>query len=359
MHFISTLGGGGAERQLSYLVPALVDLDIDVHVASVAGGVNMKPITDSGCSVHRLPATGNYSFRLARSVTAKIVDVKPSLVQTWLLQMDVLAGIAAIRQKTPFLLTERNSAPAYDLGLKGVIRRWVGGRAAGVIANSMQGLAMWEKSGSSQVLRCVPNALPLDSLDRFREQRAKRDSGPETAAVVLFAGRFVEAKNVELTLQAVLESARLNNRVQGRFFGEGPLAENLRHTAESSGFRERVRILDYTDDLWREIAGAAVLVSLSHFEGQPNVALEAAAIGCPLILSDIEAHREIFDEESAWFVARNDATGAARSIQSVIDRPEEARKKAAAARRKVMGRSAKDCAKLYRDVYEEVLAKTS
>jgi glycosyltransferase involved in cell wall biosynthesis len=43
-------------------------------------------------------------------------------------------------------------------------------------------------------------------------------------------------------------------------------------------------------------------VSTSAFEGQPNAVLEAMGCGCPLVVSDIPAHREFLGPETAAIV---------------------------------------------------------
>jgi glycosyltransferase involved in cell wall biosynthesis len=55
------------------------------------------------------------------------------------------------------------------------------------------------------------------------------------------------------------------------------------------------------------------------------------ACGCPLVVSDIPAHREFLDERSALLVPPTDAAALARAIGDVLDHPAEARARAARA----------------------------
>jgi len=65
-------------------------------------------------------------------------------------------------------------------------------------------------------------------------------------------------------------------------------------------------------------AGAFVLPS-SH-EGQPLAVIEAMAYGCPLILSDIPAHRELAIPTARYFVV-GDVDALAETLSGVIRNP--------------------------------------
>ena len=71
-------------------------------------------------------------------------------------------------------------------------------------------------------------------------------------------------------------------------------------------------------------------VSTSTFEGQPNAVLEAMACGCPLVVSDIPAHREFLDDQTAAIVPlKKDAF--VKAILYVLQGSEEiARRRSAA-----------------------------
>jgi glycosyltransferase involved in cell wall biosynthesis len=100
-----------------------------------------------------------------------------------------------------------------------------------------------------------------------------------------------------------------------------------------------------------------VLVSVSRFEGSPNVVLEAMAGGCPLIVSDIAPHRELLDGASALFTPADDVVMLASRIENAIADREGARRRAEAARLRVEPFGAGRIAARYLDIYRDVLSR--
>src|SRR4029077_11805364 len=117
---------------------------------------------------------------------------------------------------------------------------------------------------------------------------------------------------------------------------------------------ERIRLLGFVKDLWCWMRRADVFVSVSRFEGSPNVVLEAMAIGCPLVVSDIPEHREILDETMAQFCSVDAVAGMASTILGVLNAPLQARARAHAARKRVAGWTLEESARQYLDIYNLV-----
>jgi glycosyltransferase involved in cell wall biosynthesis len=97
-------------------------------------------------------------------------------------------------------------------------------------------------------------------------------------------------------------------------------------------------------------------VSPSRFEGNPNIVLEAMAAGCPVVVSDIPAHREILDDEAALFVNPDDGRALADRIVSVAADPQSASRRARAARARVERFTLPQIATQYMAVYRDVLS---
>jgi glycosyltransferase involved in cell wall biosynthesis len=86
--------------------------------------------------------------------------------------------------------------------------------------------------------------------------------------------------------------------------------------------------------------------------------MEAAAVGCPQILSDIPAHRAIFDDSSVEFVDRNSAASVAEAMLSVLRNPQVAARRAAAAKQRSRAWSIASLAAGYEQIYEKVLKQS-
>lgn len=355
LHLIHGLGGGGAERQISYLAPSLAEHGVEMHVAYVSGGSNFDRLSRSKCLLHQISASGNYDPRQYFLITRLIKYLQPNLVQTWLPQMDILGGTAALRNGIPYILSERNTGLAYKRNLKMRARQFIGARAAAIVANSVQGLEYWDFVGDHVAKVAIPNGLPISELSRFQTRETSDLDRPSNLPILLFAGRYTQAKNVELVMDTIIEVAKRRNNVIGQFFGEGPLEDTLRRNVKEANLDDRIQINGYSDNLWQRIANANVLISLSAYEGNPNIVLEAAAIGCPLVLSDIPAHREFFGRQAVRYVGGFTVAENVETILSVIDNDEATRCRVSVAREIAEEYSVEFCAVRYRDLYERLL----
>jgi len=357
LHCIPGMGGGGAERQLAYLAGELVRLGWDVHVALVSGGPNLQRLERSGATIHRLESRSNYDPGILWGLTRIIERLKPDVVQVWLLQMEIAGAIAARVRGVPWILSERCSEDAYPATFKHRLRQWMATSASAVVSNSTGGRQYWEVRLDSRTGHYViPNALPLEEI-RGTAPVAAAETGLAAAdALVLFAGRLTEQKDPATVIKAlatVLERPAATAVVAG----EGPLRDSVQALANQQGIGGRIRFTGYVENLWAWMKRASVFVSPSLFEGHPNTVLEAAGCGCPLVVSDIAAHREFLDESSALFVPPGDPPSVARAILDVFDQPAAAQQRAAAATRTVAQWSAARIAQQYERVYLDVLAR--
>jgi len=109
--------------------------------------------------------------------------------------------------------------------------------------------------------------------------------------------------------------------------GGGPLERDLRLEVERLGLSGRFLLLGERADAADLTALADVFVLPSLWEGLPLVLLEAAALGKPIVATDIEGVREVVrDEETALLVPAGDPARLADAvIRLVVDRAFAAR----------------------------------
>ena len=150
-----------------------------------------------------------------------------------------------------------------------------------------------------QIIRIIPNGLPdtaltdrIDILDQF---------GLRAGEYLLSVGRLVQQKR----FGDLIEAHRLasTNRqlviVGGPSFSEAYVNE-LQRLANVNGRVILTGELPY-HAVQALLSRCYAFLSASAHEGCPNALLEAAAIGAALVVSDIEAHREICGVRALMF----------------------------------------------------------
>jgi glycosyltransferase involved in cell wall biosynthesis len=341
------MGGGGAERALSQLAGPLSSAGCDVHVALLRGGFHEERLASSGATIHRIGIRGNYDPRIVWSIDKIVRRVRPDILQTWLTQMDVAGGVVARLHKVPWILSERSSAAAYDGGAKDVLRIAVAGGARLIQANSKGGADFWAEKRPRIPRVVVPNPLPLAEIASAPPADVQRFEG---RPVILYVGRLVKnTAHLVAAMQDVPDAVLV-------MLGESGESE-VRQWIEERNLAGRVVLEGFVCDVWSRMKSAALVVSVSTFEGLPNVVLEAAAAGTPLVLSDIPAHRDLLGAcNGALFVDGNDPRSIAAGIHETLRDRAAAEQRARNAYAAVSSCTPEVVAAEQMRVYEDLLA---
>ena len=356
LHCIPGMGGGGAERQLALLAAALPEFGWDVHVALRSEGPNFARLQRTPATVHRITGLSNHDPQILWQLHTLMRRLRPDLVQVWLVQMEVAAGLAATLNRIPWILSERSSDLAYPRTWKNRLRVGMAARAAAIAANSDEGARYWASVQGAPPQVVIPNAIPAAEIARADradpEELELASSGP----LIMFAGRFSAEKNVGIMMEALMTVLAGVPDATALLAGDGPLLADAEREATDPRFRDRIRMPGYLEDGWRWMKRASAFVSASRFEGHPNAVLEAAACGAPLVLSDIPAHRAMFDERCALFAQWNNPAAIAAAIRATLADGDAAWRRAECARAAVAGLDVASIASRYDELYRHVLA---
>jgi len=356
LHLIPTLDLGGAERQLRYLCPALPAEGYEPHVAHLLGGPNLPPLQAAGVATHAL-GTSHRDPRLVLRFARLVRRLQPAVIQTWLSAMDLVGGLVARGLRVPWVASERSLPGAYAGSRVAALRNAWLLHASAIVSNSPQADAWWAERLSPRVLhRMIPNGLPLAELDGVEPATDVALGGIGVARpLVLFVGRIDDGKNVENLLR-VLARVVVEAPADAMLCGGGPRLEWLRERIHEEGLGARIHARGYVAEVPALMKRAAAFVSLSRYEGMPNAVMEAAALGCPIVLSDIAAHRAVLDDASARFVPTEDVAAASAALLETLRQPEAARRRAEAARVCAEAWSVSAGARAYAALYRELTA---
>jgi len=355
LHCIPSLGGGGAERQLGYLAPALVRMGHEVHIVHTAPC--KEGCAPEGVVLHRLQCLSNYDPLLLIRLIRLVLQLKPDIMHTWILQMDILGGLVARVTGIPWILREPSSAMAYPATLKSRLRLFLARGAGAVVSNSAGGNDYWATYLPTSTRRIIRNGLSLEETASCEMNLYEIDNG---VPLVVYVGRLTSDASGSKNLVPLLEALALVSRqraIQGVVCGEGPQRPELERLSRSLGLEGRVLFTGQLPafSVTAVLKIGTVFVSLSAYEGCPNTVMEAMQCGCPLVVSDIPAHREILDESVALFVEPGDAGGAATAIMAVLEDVVAAKERALRAKDWTKAWSIDAMSTAYEQLYRELI----
>jgi glycosyltransferase involved in cell wall biosynthesis len=158
----------------------------------------------------------------------------------------------------------------------------------------------------------VPEGLP----DREELRRRHGFEGP----TFVFAGRLVPQKSIDVALEAV----RRNPDVKLLLAGEGPYHDRLVRLARELGVEGRAPFLGPKPrrTVFELLRAADAALLSSSWENFPHMAVEALAVGTPVIATDAGGVTEIVrDEWNGLLVPIRDPEALSGAIRRYLDEP--------------------------------------
>ena len=162
-------------------------------------------------------------------------------------------------------------------------------------------------------------------LKRF----APRPGGPETNSSafpnVLFVGRLIKEKGVFDFVEAARLVKSRKDEVGFQMAGAPDPGNPSSISADTlSEWRQEgaVDLLGHVDSITDVMELADVVVLPSYREGTPRTLLEAAAMGKPIVATDVPGCREVVrDGYNGYLVPREDPVALAEAIEKILSNP--------------------------------------
>jgi glycosyltransferase involved in cell wall biosynthesis len=311
-----TLGQGGAERQLFYILRALKAAGASARVLSLTQGEHWESqIRELGVEVMYVGESSSRWKRLLR-IIREVRSFRPHIVQAQHFYVNLYAAAAARFCGCRAIGAVRNNVTSELADVGGPLGR-AGLRLAPMLAsNSRAALKTLVKMGVPEhKLFFLPNVVD----NSFFAASPWPHSNP---FVILGAGRLAPQKRFDLFLQ-VLAQVSKQRCVKGLIAGDGPLRAELEPLALRLGLLPKVvQFLGRVGDTSRLYGQADLLLLTSDHEGTPNVVLEAMASGVPVISTRVGDVPELLGQgDRGRLVAPGDVAGLVSATEELLSDP--------------------------------------
>lgn len=308
LHAIWSMGLGGAEALLVDILnrqvrSANVALMVGNAVAEEAVMATLSPDIAVHC-IGRPPGSHNpwYLYSMNRKVRAFCPDIIHTHNPTFISALPLYRG--------PSILTAHNTRCELSVEV---------GRYDSVVSISRavrDNLSTRSWCRSSTVIH---NGIDFDAINP-REWK----SVPDRLRIVQVSRLLTEQKGQDILLDAIREVIRDrgSDSVTVDFIGDGPDGERLRSQAARLGLTERCRFLGgmARHEVYQVLPGYDLLVQPSRSEGFGLTVVEGVAAGLPVVCSNLEGPREIFENlDNSYLFTPNSPGDCARQILRVMD----------------------------------------
>ena len=318
---------GGAERQLFLWLSNLDRSHFNPIVLTLHPGNDdywEKPIEQLGIPLFRIAQRRNRWARL-KEIIKVIRPFHPNLIHGWHLFASGYAGLAAKWLDARCLGGVRNTFETFSSHrLESKLMLWT---ADAIVANSKETAKAIQESfrrGPEWVF-AVQNAIEDDFISRseIRSTLIKTYHLPEDAEWIVSMGRFEPLKKFDWLIEVTAALQKIGKRVHLVLIGDGQELGYLKKTASS---RDVLADITFTGEIpmasrWLKAFDIFCFPSLD--EGMPNVIMEAAAAGLPIVTWQLPFYKELLsDNQTALLVPPSDLSAMRKALGRLIDNPD-------------------------------------
>ena len=316
-----TLAQGGAEKQLVYMVRALVAADVDVRVYCLAEGEHyaaaVRSLVGGPVWIGRRAAPPVRLLALIR----ELQPFRPHVVQAGHFYVNLYVWAAAKVCGALSIGSIRGDG-TIDVRGAGLWGRWLVRAPRMLIVNSHSARRYAVHQGvDPAAIRVIAGVLDASAVSPPGKTRPA--DGPAASIVAVSVASLIEAKRLDRFLGALAKARRSLPTLRGVIAGEGPERGRLEAMASTLGLgADGVCFAGHCADVPSLLASADLLVLTSDHEGCPNVLLEAMAAGLPVVTTPAgDAAMLVTDGATGFVVDFNDEDALAERIVRLARSP--------------------------------------
>ena len=364
VQLIPTLDRSGAEKQLTLLAAGLPRDEFDIEVVCLTrSGPYERTLRENGIPVTVLGKRWRFDPWCLRRLKQFLSEKKPDILHGWLFSGNAYARLAAGSHPDYAVVISERCVDSWKSGWQLWLDRKLIPRADRLVANSTPVAEFYQQLGfPPERTVVIRNGITIPDISQPDGSRLRRELDiPDEARVVGFAGRLAPQNRVTDLIRAFELIANHDLTVCFVIVGDGPQREELESFARYLHLDHLIRFVGHREDVTSVLSHLDVFWLASDFEGQSNSLMEAMALGRPVVVSDIDANRELVThEEDGLVVPVRDRVAIAKATLRLLNDDDLARRLGSAAQRRMQTEfTVAGMIESYATLYRELVAGSS
>lgn len=363
MHVSSSMGRGGAERQLINCVRGAIKSnrygEVSLCTYSKQGPDSLiGEVADTGIKIHQygelidldkmimknnLSEFGDLIKLLPSRLAIDLVELsvifksfRPGLVNSWQDGTNIVASLAGMIARVPtVIMFGRSMRPdAKTMAhirnrpyLKMAYKMILSDPRFCLCLNSERGresYAEWLDIEKEEML-VLHNGLDIEGMKQKEhkeevEEFLREANISEESEIVGGVFRFVREKRLELWVESAIETIKRRDDVYFIGVGDGPERDRISEIVKKRGFENRIFFPSKTEVVgsWLKIFDLFLLTSI--IEGLPNVLIEAQGYGVPVLSTRAGGSEDTFENyDGGVLLMEEDSSEIAEQICLCLD----------------------------------------
>lgn len=289
---VTTLGNGGAERVMLYIMNYLTkytDLQVSLLLLKDEKNYYLEELSDK-VIVYRLSLKSKHIKYHCLKILNRIRNIAPDVCFVGLSGLNILLA-PFLRIVTPqikfvvretLVLSYRYSNAKYMTFLYKLFYN----NYERIIAQSTDMYNDLIINWGVNEDKCIKINNPIDVSEVLRKRNINSNITLSSRSRKKFVavGRLNYQKGFDILIQRLSENKDLDFSLF--IFGEGALRNELQELIERSGLSEKVKLMGFSADVITYMGLSDGLILSSRYEGFPNVLLEANALGKPVFANN-------------------------------------------------------------------------
>lgn len=247
--------------------------------------------------------------RSPREVARVIRETKPTIIHAH--DMKASFYVALTCGKTPFVShVHNNNVDSRGLSVKSILYYYAAGKAKHIFwvsKSAYEGYAFHEKfKGKSSILYNVINAEEV-------YRKAAQDKNEYNYDIV-YVGRLTPQKNPQRLVEVLTGIEKKYPGMKAAIVGTGDLEAETKQKRRELNAEECIDMLGYSSNPYKIIKSAKIMIMTSRWEGLPMCALEAMALGVPIVSTPTDGLKEIVEDGKTGYLSNKDDVLIARCV---------------------------------------------